>query len=81
MKKTLNEPNRHEELIKMAVITLGMNIDGFQKVGQFLFFSNFYRSRPAINCCFWPYELSINKAPNQPDMSEPVEHGVDQSRK
>jgi len=49
MKKALNEPNGHEEHIKMAVITLGMNIDVFQKVCQFLFFSKFDRSGPAIN--------------------------------
>ena len=47
MKKALNEPNGHEEHIKMAVITLGMNIDVFQKVCQFLFFSKF--DGPAIN--------------------------------
>ena len=38
MKKALNEPNGHEELIKIVVINIWNNIDGLQKVWQFLLF-------------------------------------------
>ena len=63
MKKALNEPNGHEEHIKMAVITLGMNIDVFQKVCQFLFFSKFDRSGPAINTVFGHESYPSTKLP------------------
>jgi len=52
MKKALNEPIGCEELINLVVTTLGMNIDGFKKVCQFLFFSKYDRSGPAINTVF-----------------------------
>ena len=82
MKKALNEPNGHEEHIKMAVITLGMNIDVFQKVCQFLFFGKFARSGPAIKLQFLTMR-AIHQQSSQSTqrMSEAVEHDVDRSRK
>ena len=82
MKKALNEPSEHEEVMKMVVTTLGRNIDGLQKVCQFLFFGKFARSGPAIKLQFLTMR-AIHQQSSQSTrrMSEAVEHDVDRSRK